>query len=68
VVRGEPGSGRFSVFRFDADRLVAVESVNRTVDHIAARKVLAGHMLPSPDEVAEPEFELRQFVAGVPTG
>lgn len=41
VVRGDPGSGSFSVCRFVGGRLVAVESVNRPRDHIAARKLLA---------------------------
>jgi 3-phenylpropionate/trans-cinnamate dioxygenase ferredoxin reductase subunit len=42
-LRGDPSSGSFSVCRYDAaDRLVAVESVDRPKDHIEARKILAG--------------------------
>jgi 3-phenylpropionate/trans-cinnamate dioxygenase ferredoxin reductase component len=40
VVHGDPGSGAFSVLRFREERLVAVESVNRVPDHVAARRLL----------------------------
>jgi 3-phenylpropionate/trans-cinnamate dioxygenase ferredoxin reductase subunit len=40
VLRGAPGEGGFSVCRIDGNRLVAVESVDHAVDHIAARKLL----------------------------
>jgi 3-phenylpropionate/trans-cinnamate dioxygenase ferredoxin reductase subunit len=40
VLRGTPDSGGFSVCRFDGDRLAAVESLDRSADHIAARKLL----------------------------
>ncbi|MFJ6900738.1 NAD(P)/FAD-dependent oxidoreductase [Streptomyces hokutonensis] len=40
VVRGDSASGSFSVCRFQGERLVAVESVNRAKDHLAARKLL----------------------------
>ncbi|WP_406349292.1 FAD-dependent oxidoreductase [Streptomyces sp. NBC_00144] len=41
IVRGDPVSGSFSVCRFVGDRLAAVESVNQSRDHLAARKILA---------------------------
>jgi len=41
VVRGDPQSGAFSVGRFEGDRLIAVESVNRASDHLGARRLLA---------------------------
>ncbi|MFW6775048.1 NAD(P)/FAD-dependent oxidoreductase [Nocardioides sp. CPCC 205120] len=40
VVLGERDRDRFSVCRFRNDRLVAVESVNRPRDHMAARRIL----------------------------
>jgi 3-phenylpropionate/trans-cinnamate dioxygenase ferredoxin reductase subunit len=63
VVYGEPATGKFSVFRFQGDRLMAVESVNRTGDHISARKALAGDRLPTPAEVAAAGFDFKAFVA-----
>lgn len=63
VVRGDLDDGRFSVFCFDADRLVGVESVGRPGDHIAARKLLAQQPDVTPDRVAEPSFDLKAHVA-----
>jgi 3-phenylpropionate/trans-cinnamate dioxygenase ferredoxin reductase subunit len=40
VFRGTPDSEGFSVCRFEDTRLVAVESIGRPADHIAARKLL----------------------------
>jgi 3-phenylpropionate/trans-cinnamate dioxygenase ferredoxin reductase component len=59
VVRGEPGTGRFSVFRYRGDRLLAVDSVNRPADHVAARRLLAADRHPTPEQIADPEFDLR---------
>ncbi|OZM71717.1 pyridine nucleotide-disulfide oxidoreductase [Amycolatopsis antarctica] len=64
VVRGDPAQGRFSVFRFDGDRLVRVESVNRMPDHMAARRLLAGERRPGQEQVADPDFDLKAFAAG----
>jgi 3-phenylpropionate/trans-cinnamate dioxygenase ferredoxin reductase component len=61
VVGGDPADGRFSVFRFRADRLVAVESVNRPADHAAARRVLAGADRPTLTQVADPVFRLKEY-------
>jgi 3-phenylpropionate/trans-cinnamate dioxygenase ferredoxin reductase subunit len=65
VVRGDAPSGRFSVFRFDADGvLTSVESVNRAADHMAARKVLAaGAPRPTFDEVTARGFDLASYRA-----
>jgi 3-phenylpropionate/trans-cinnamate dioxygenase ferredoxin reductase subunit len=50
----------FSVFRFAGDELVRVESVNRPLDHVAARRVLARPCCrPGPAEVGRPGFSLR---------
>jgi 3-phenylpropionate/trans-cinnamate dioxygenase ferredoxin reductase subunit len=60
VVVGDPADGRFSAFRFRARRLVAVESINRPAEHMASRRVLRSTRLPTPEQVAEPGFDLRQ--------
>ena len=57
VVRGEGGA--FSVFRFRNGHLSAVESVNRAGDHMAARRLLGGTRMPTPEQVADPGFDLR---------
>ena len=59
VLRGDPASGSFSVFCFRGGRLIGVESVSRPADHIAARRILLGAPRLSPDEAADPDYDLR---------
>ncbi|KLL95930.1 3-phenylpropionate/trans-cinnamate dioxygenase ferredoxin reductase subunit [Rhodococcus pyridinivorans] len=59
VVRGSLEEGAFSVFCFAGDRLLGVESVNRTRDHMAARKLLAAGKSLSRDECADPAVDLK---------
>jgi 3-phenylpropionate/trans-cinnamate dioxygenase ferredoxin reductase subunit len=42
-IEGEPGSLRFSVRYFAADRLIAVDSLNDPRSHMLARRAIAGH-------------------------
>lgn len=58
VVRGEPDEG-FSVFCFREGSLVAVESVNRAPDHMAARRLLTAGIRVTPDDLSDPGFSLR---------
>jgi 3-phenylpropionate/trans-cinnamate dioxygenase ferredoxin reductase subunit len=41
ITTGDLGSGSFSTYCFRNGKLVAVESVNRPTDHVAARKLMA---------------------------
>jgi len=59
VVSGDVAGGRFSVFCFRGERLVAVESLNRPADHLAARRVLASGAHPTPVQVTDPRFSLK---------
>lgn len=63
VLRGDMASGRFSVFCFRGDSLVAAESINQVADHMAMRRILKGVGRPSPGQVADPEFSLKAFAA-----
>lgn len=57
VVRG---AGRaFSVFRFRDGHLSAVESVDRAGDHMIARRLLAAGTPLTPDQAADPTFDLK---------
>lgn len=64
LVRGDPTEGRFSVFHWKDDRLVGVESVDRPQDHMAARRLLDAGRSPSPQEVADPTFDLAAAARG----
>lgn len=63
VPRGDPAKvgegGGFSVFCFRGGELVGVESVNRPLDHILARKLLAGGAGLAPEQAADPDFDLK---------
>lgn len=39
VMRGDPDGGKFSLFLYRGDRLVAVESINSAADHMVARRL-----------------------------
>lgn len=62
VARGDP-HGAYSVYSFRDGELVAVESVNQPGEHLAARKALAIGLAIEPDQVADPEFRLKDYAA-----
>ncbi|SAK91238.1 FAD-dependent pyridine nucleotide-disulfide oxidoreductase [Caballeronia pedi] len=59
VVRGDPASGAFSVFRYRHHRLTGVESCNRPADHMSARRLLQRRISPSREQAADPSFNLK---------
>jgi 3-phenylpropionate/trans-cinnamate dioxygenase ferredoxin reductase component len=65
VIRGDPNDRSFSVFCFRDDRLIGVESVNRTADHVMARRLLAGDPGLLPEQAADESFDLRAHTRGL---
>ena len=65
VLRGNPADRNFSVFCFRGARLIGVESVNRTADHVIARRLLAGDPLLSPEQAADESYDLRAHARGL---
>ncbi|OYD70990.1 NAD(P)/FAD-dependent oxidoreductase [Rhodococcus sp. OK302] len=65
VVVGDPENGTFSVLRFGDVGLVAVESVNRPTDHMAARKILAGTQRPTVVQAHADGFQLKSYLRDV---
>ena len=59
VVRGDPASGAFSVFRYRHHRLTGVESCNRPAEHMAARRLLHRRISPTREQAADPSFNLK---------
>jgi 3-phenylpropionate/trans-cinnamate dioxygenase ferredoxin reductase subunit len=68
VVRGDPETGRFSVFCYSGERLLGIESVNRPADHILGRRLLAGGPTTRlrPAEAGDESFDLKGLVAAAP--
>jgi 3-phenylpropionate/trans-cinnamate dioxygenase ferredoxin reductase subunit len=63
MVVGDESEKRFSVISYRENAMVAVESVNRAADHVAARKLLQSGRRLNVSAVAEPGFELKLFAA-----
>lgn len=62
VMRGDPASGKFSVFVYRGGSLIAVESVNSPADHMVARRVLAArHSIPK-EVAADPATDLKALM------
>ncbi|MGW0842389.1 NAD(P)/FAD-dependent oxidoreductase [Streptomyces sp. NPDC002787] len=62
VLGDDTGKG-FSVLCFRKSALIAVESVNRPADHMAARRLLAAGVTVTADDATEPGFTLRGHLA-----
>jgi NADPH-dependent 2,4-dienoyl-CoA reductase/sulfur reductase-like enzyme len=64
VVVGRAEERRMSVLCFKRDKLIAVESVNRGSDHVAARKVFGrGTPALTAVEASKPDFDLKRWEA-----
>ena len=63
VVLGTAAARQMSVLCFRRNHLVAVESINRPADHMAARKLLARAPSLTPAQAAAENFDLKAFEA-----
>ncbi|MHA1548010.1 MAG: NAD(P)/FAD-dependent oxidoreductase [Alphaproteobacteria bacterium] len=62
VVRGDRASGSFSVFHYDDDTLLAIDSVNRAGDHVVGRHLLgSGYPLP-PSMAVDEDVNLKKYL------
>lgn len=59
VVRGEPASRAFSVCYLRDGELIAIDTINRPRDQMAARKLIAARVRPNPDRLADSGSPLR---------
>jgi 3-phenylpropionate/trans-cinnamate dioxygenase ferredoxin reductase subunit len=66
VLRGKADDGAFSVFHYEEDRLVAIDSVNRAGDHMVGRKLLSAGVGLAPEQAADEGFDIRQLAKQVP--
>ena len=62
VVRGHPEDGRFSVFHFRENQLVAIDSVNQAPDHMAGRKLIAASVSPTAEQVQDVGLNLKSLL------
>jgi 3-phenylpropionate/trans-cinnamate dioxygenase ferredoxin reductase subunit len=62
-VRGSVEGRKFSVFYFKDGRLLAVDSINRFGDHVAARKMLAAGTPLTAEQAADEAVDLKKLAA-----
>jgi len=62
VVRGDRAAQRFSVCYFRGDKLIALDSVNRSPDHGAARRLLDAGRSPTFAQAADESFALMSLL------
>jgi 3-phenylpropionate/trans-cinnamate dioxygenase ferredoxin reductase subunit len=62
VVRGSQADGKFSVFFYKGNDLIAADSINRPGDQMACRRLIAAGISPTLEEAADPSFDLKPLV------
>jgi 3-phenylpropionate/trans-cinnamate dioxygenase ferredoxin reductase subunit len=63
VVRGDPEQGSFSAFCYKDNHLIGIESVNRAGDHVFGRRMLGANRSITPEQAADPAFDLKKAMA-----
>jgi 3-phenylpropionate/trans-cinnamate dioxygenase ferredoxin reductase subunit len=61
ATRGNPESRKLSVFYFRENQLVAIDSINRPLDHMIGRKLLAAAVPLTPDQAADETVDLKKL-------
>ncbi len=59
VLRGDIEAEEFSYFYFKQRKLLAIDSINRAVDHMAGRRLLQGENSLTPEQAADMSFDLK---------
>jgi 3-phenylpropionate/trans-cinnamate dioxygenase ferredoxin reductase component len=62
VTRGDLLKPAFSAFYFQERRLIAVDSLNRIQDHMQSKRLLDHGLTPTPEQAADPLFELQSLL------
>ena len=66
AIRGDPSSGRFSVFGLRQGRIAWVHSVNRPADHVIGRRLIAAGVEAAADALASMDLDLKTLLATAP--
>ncbi len=62
ICRGEQSAGRFSLLYYQGDELVRVDSVNRPMDHIAARRLVSDRCKLPKEAAADINVKLKNYI------
>ncbi|MDK9703558.1 MAG: FAD-dependent oxidoreductase [Sulfuritalea sp.] len=63
VTRGDAATQKFSVYYYLAGRLIAIDSLNQPGDHMTGRKLFDKGISPTPEQAADPAFDLASLLA-----
>jgi 3-phenylpropionate/trans-cinnamate dioxygenase ferredoxin reductase subunit len=63
VARGNAESRKLSVFYFKAGRLIAIDSINRPLDHMMGRKLIANRVQLTPEQAADESVDLKKMAS-----
>jgi 3-phenylpropionate/trans-cinnamate dioxygenase ferredoxin reductase component len=63
VLRGDPAQKAFSAFCYRGEQLVGIESVNKAGDHMFGRRLFAAGGSVTPEQAADPAFDLKKALA-----
>jgi 3-phenylpropionate/trans-cinnamate dioxygenase ferredoxin reductase subunit len=61
VMRGSAEARKFSVFYFRGEKLIAIDSINRPVDHMIGRRLIAAGALITPELAADENVDLKKL-------
>jgi 3-phenylpropionate/trans-cinnamate dioxygenase ferredoxin reductase subunit len=61
VMRGSADARKFSVFYFKGEKLIAIDSINRPVDHMMGRKLIAAGAPVTPELAADENADLKKL-------
>jgi len=63
VTRGDATTQKFSVYYYRAGKLIAIDSLNQPADHMNGRKLFDKGISPTPEQAADPAFDLASLLA-----
>jgi 3-phenylpropionate/trans-cinnamate dioxygenase ferredoxin reductase subunit len=65
VSRGNTESRKLSVFYFKEGRLIAIDSINRPLDHMMGRKLIAAGVRLTPAQAADESVDLKKLAGSI---
>lgn len=65
AVRGTPESGQFSVFYYRQGKVCAVDSINRSGDQMATRRLIERGIALSPEQAADLSFDFKSLLTPI---
>jgi 3-phenylpropionate/trans-cinnamate dioxygenase ferredoxin reductase subunit len=63
VARGSAESRKLSAFYFKVGRLIAIDSINRPLDHMMGRKLIANRVQLTPAQAADESVDLKTMAS-----